>query len=73
MPAPNVSLVTTVKMMRPMTSSITAAPSTIWPSRVCSLSRSDNTRAEMPIDVAVSAAPHTIAGRDGIPNALATE
>ena len=49
--------VTTVRMMRPSTSSTTAAPSTVRASTVASARKSPNTRAVIPILVAVSAAP----------------
>ena len=49
--------VTTVRMIKPSTSSTTAAPSTVRASTVASARKSPNTRAVMPIDVAVSAAP----------------
>ena len=49
--------VTTVRMMSPSTSSTTAAPSTVRASTVASARKSPNTRAVIPIDVAVSAAP----------------
>ena len=49
--------VTTVRMMSPSTSSTTAAPSTVRASTVASARKSPNTRAVIPILVAVSAAP----------------
>ena len=49
--------VTTVRMMRPSTSSTTAAPSTVRASTVASARKSPNTRAVIPILVAVKAAP----------------
>ena len=49
--------VTTVRMTSPSTSSATAAPSTMRASTVASARKSPNTRAVIPIDVAVSAAP----------------
>jgi hypothetical protein len=48
---------TMVKMMRPRTSSTTAAPSTVRASTVASARKSPNTRAVIPMLVAVSAAP----------------
>ena len=48
---------TTVRMMRPSTSSTTAAPSTVRASTVASARKSPNTRAVIPMLVAVSAAP----------------
>ena len=55
------TLTTTVRMIRPSTSSATAAPSTIRASVVASARRSPKTRAVMPTLVAVSAAPRKIA------------
>ncbi len=49
--------VTTVRMIRPSTSSTTAAPSTVRASTVARARKSPKTRAVMPIDVAVSVAP----------------
>ena len=49
--------VTTVRMMSPSTSSVTAAPRTVRASDVDSARRSPKTRAVMPMLVAVSAAP----------------
>ena len=48
---------TTVRMMRPRTSSTTAAPSTVRASAVANARKSPNTRAVIPMLVAVSAAP----------------
>ena len=55
--SPLTTLTTTVRMIRPMTSSATAAPSTTRASVVARARRSPNTRAVMPTLVAVSAAP----------------
>ncbi len=55
------SLLTIASTTSPRTSSITAAPRMIWPSGVFRTPSSDRTRAVMPIDVAVSAAPTKIA------------
>ena len=49
--------VTTVRMMRPSTSSTTAAPNTVRASTVANARKSPNTRAVIPILVAVNAAP----------------
>ncbi len=51
------SLLTMASTTSPRTSSTTAAPRMIWPSRVLSAPSSDSTRAVIPIEVAVSAAP----------------
>jgi hypothetical protein len=59
-------------MISPTTSSNTAAPMTTCPSGVRSCPRSDSTRAEMPIEVAVSAAPITRLGKNSMPNIRAT-
>ena len=48
---------TTARMIRPSTSSITAAPRTICASFVCNLPKSLKTRAVIPTEVAVSDAP----------------
>ena len=48
---------TIARTTRPRTSSTTAAPRMIRPSRVSRTRSSERTRAVMPIDVAVSAAP----------------
>ena len=69
---PSASPLTTERMMSPTTSSSTAAPSTTCPSGDSSWPRSASTRAEIPIDVAVSAAPDTIAGSDATPSQIAT-
>ena len=71
--APAATPLTTASMMSPTTSSRTAAPSTTCPSGVSSCPRSERTRAEIPMDVAVSAAPHTIEGTAGNPMRLATQ
>ena len=49
--------VTTVRMMRPRTSSTTAAPNTVRASIVANARKSPNTRAVIPMLVAVRAAP----------------
>ena len=61
-------LVTTDSTISPTMSSRTAAPKTTWPSRVPSCPRSERTRAEIPIDVAVSADAHTSAGMRSSPS-----
>ena len=48
---------------------MTAAPRMIWPSGVFRTPSSARTRAVMPMDVAVSAAPTKIAVSDGCPSA----
>ncbi len=53
---------TTVRITRPSTSSATAAPSTVRASTLDSARRSPKTRAVMPTEVAVSAAPMMSAG-----------
>ena len=53
---------TTLRMTRPRTSSITAAPMMTRASRWCIRPRSDRTRAVIPTEVAVSVAPTKIAG-----------
>jgi hypothetical protein len=72
-PAPAAAAPTTDRITRPITSSSTAAPSTTCPSRVSSCPRSLSTRAEMPIDVALSAAAATAAASGGRPNAMAAQ
>ena len=62
---PAASPETTDRMMRPMTSSSTAAPITIRPSWVSSWPRSLRTRAEIPMEVAVIAAAQTVAVTPG--------
>ncbi len=52
---------TTARITRPSTSSATAAPRMIWPSRVARTFSSERTRAVMPIEVAVRAAPTNVA------------
>ncbi len=61
---------TTVRMTRPITSSATAAPSTVRDSTIANALRSPSTRAVMPTLVAVSAAPTKIASLPVIPTAL---
>ena len=70
---PATTSLTTARMMSPMTSSITAAPSTTWLSGSCSRPRSESTRAVMPTDVAVSVAPSTRSASGGRPSALARD
>ena len=60
--------VITVKIIRPKTSSATAAPRTIRASTVASARKSPNTRAVMPMLVAVSAAPKNNEGIISLPN-----
>ena len=59
--SPVTTFTTTVRMIRPSTSSATAAPSTMRASVVASARRSPKTLAVMPTLVAVSAAPRKIA------------
>ena len=59
---------TMVKMMRPIMSSMTAAPRTIRLSGSDNRPRSARTRAVMPTLVAVKAAPATMAWMDSTPN-----
>jgi hypothetical protein len=51
---------TTARMIKPNTSSITAAPRMIYASFVCNLPRSLKTRAVMPTLVAQSTAPMNV-------------
>ena len=60
---PPESPATTVKITRPIMSSMTAAPRMIWLSGSCKRPRSERTRAVMPTLVAVRAAPETMATR----------
>ena len=66
------SCVTIASTTSPSTSSTTAAPRMIWPSGVFSTPSSERTRAVIPIDVAVSAAPTKIAVSDGCPSAASS-
>ena len=61
---------TTVRIMRPSTSSATAAPKTMRASLVDNARRSPNTRAVMPTLVAVSVAPTNSAVRASSPMAM---
>ncbi len=56
-PSPPSVPATTARMMRPSTSSTTAAPTMVLASSVCSRCMSANTRAVIPTLVAVMAAP----------------